>query len=263
MILKFIDKLGKVALSFMTTLGDFVIFLFISLKTMFSTPLKVKQLFIQMESIGVGGFPIVVLTGFGTGLVLALQTYIGFKKFGTEDLIGVVVSMGMARELGPILTGLMVTGRSGSAMSAELGTMRITEQVDALKTLCIDPYQYLIVPRLLASTIILPFLTMFSVVFGILGGYIYCVYQLDINPEDYMSGIRQYLEMADIINGLIKSCVFGLILSWVGTYCGYKTTKGGARAVGISTTQSVVVGSVLILIADYFLSAILFNTGVS
>lgn len=263
MILNFIDFIGKITLRFLTLLGDFVTFLFVALKTMLSTKLKVKQLFIQMENIGVGGFPIVVLTGFGTGLVLALQTYIGFKKFGTEDFIGVIISMSMARELGPVLTGLMVTGRSGSSMAAELGTMRITEQVDALKTLCIDPYQYLIVPRLLASTIILPFLTIFSVGFGILGGYIYCVYQLDINPEDYMSGIRQYLEMSDVINGLIKSCFFGLILAWVGTYCGYKTTKGGARAVGISTTQSVVLGSVLILVADYFLSAILFNTGVS
>ena len=201
MILKFIDFIGKITLRFLTLLGDFATFLFVAIKTMLSTKLKVKQLFIQMENIGVGGFPIVVLTGFGTGLVLALQTYIGFKKFGTEDFI--------------------------------------------------------------ASTIILPFLTIFSVGFGILGGYIYCVYQLDINPEDYMSGIRQYLEMSDVINGLIKSCFFGLILAWVGTYCGYKTTKGGARAVGISTTQSVVLGSVLILIADYFLSAILFNTGVS
>lgn len=257
MLLRFIDYLGSSVINFLTSLGGFVIFLYTIIKTLFTTRLKTKQLLVQMENIGVKSFPIVFLTGFCTGFVLAIQTYVGFHKFGAEDLIGVVVALGMARELGPVLTALMVTGRAGSAMAAEIGTMKITEQIDALKTLCINPYQYLIVPKILASTIVFPFLTIFAVACGIAGGYVYCVYQIEINPEEYLSGIRQYLELSDVINGLIKSAFFGLIMGWVGTYKGYNTS-GGAKGVGISTTGSVVLGSILILIADYFLSMLLF-----
>jgi len=168
----------------------------------------------------------------------------------------------MTRELGPVLTGLMVTGRCGSAMAAELGTMEITEQIDALKTLSINPFQYLIVPRILASTLILPFLAIFSMALGTFGGYLLCVYSLDINPESYMSGIKEFVEFSDITGGLIKSSFFGFILSSISTYNGYYTT-GGARGVGITTTRSVVIGSITILIANYFLSSILFQTGIS
>lgn len=150
----------------------------------------------------------------------------------------------------------MVTGRAGSAIAAELGTMSITEQIDALITLRINPYQYLIVPRVLAGTIALPFLAVFSMLCGIMGGYIICVYVLHLSPEDYMSNIKTYVELADIRGGLIKSAFFGLILSWVGAYKGYHTT-GGARGVGISTTQSVVLASILILVSNYFLTKLL------
>ncbi len=189
-------------------------------------------------------------------MVFALQSYIGFQRVGGEQFIGAVVALGMIRELGPVLTGLMVTGRAGSAIAAEIGTMRITEQIDALTTLRINVFQYLVVPRMIAGTLILPCLSVFSMIFGIIGGYIVCVHVLELSPEDYTSSIRNYVELADIRGGIIKSAVFGLILSWVGCYKGYYT-NGGARGVGISTTQAVVLASIMILMSNYFLTKLL------
>lgn len=209
-----------------------------------------------MEIIGVDSFNIAVLTGTFAGMVFALQSYIGFQRVGGEQFIGAVVALGMIRELGPVLTGLMVTGRACSAIAAEIGTMRITEQIDALKTLRINTFQYLIVPRILAGTIIMPFLTIFAMLCGIVGGYVICVHVLELSAEDYLSNIRTYVELSDIRGGLIKATVFGLLLTWVGCYKGYNT-EGGARGVGISTTQSVVIGSILILAANYFLTKFL------
>ena len=151
----------------------------------------------------------------------------------------------------------MVTGRAGSAIAAEIGTMQISEQVDALKTLCINVNQYLLVPRILAATLILPFLTLFSMLCGIIGGYMIAVYVLMLNGEQYISGIKTFMELSDITGGLIKSSVFGFIMAWVGCYKGYYT-RGGAKGVGIATTESVVLGSIMILIANYFLAAMLF-----
>lgn len=209
-----------------------------------------------MSRIGVDSFSITVLTGTFTGMVFALQSYIGFQRVGGEQFIGAVVALGLVRELGPVLTGLMVTGRACSAIAAELGTMRITEQIDALRTLRIDTYQYLIVPRILAGTLMLPALACFAMIFGIVGGYVVCVHVLQLSPEDYTSSIRTYVEFADIRGGLIKACFFGLILSWVGSYKGYNT-HGGARGVGLSTTQSVVLSSIMILVSNYFLTKML------
>lgn len=257
-----LDFVGMIFLKISTKVGKFVLFLARAIITLFTKRLKTKQLLLQMQRIGVESFTIIFLTGLGTGFVLALQSYIGLNKFGGEEFLGIVVALGMTRELGPVLTGLMVTGRAGSAMAAEIGTMQITEQIDALKTLCIDPYQYLIVPRILAGTIILPFLTILSMLFGIIGGYVYSVKVLGLSPEQYISSIQTYVELKDINGGLIKSSFFGLILSWVGSYMGFYT-HGGARGVGLSTTRSVVTGSIMILIANYFLSSLLFKTGIS
>lgn len=262
MILKFLSWIGRVTLVVLTILGDFSMFIVRVIKTICTTKPKLKQLFMQMEQIGVGSSTIIFLTGSFTGLALALQSYIGFHRVGAEDFIGLVVALGMARELGPVLTALMVTGRSGSAMAAEIGTMQITEQVDALKTLCIDPYQYLIVPRVIAATFMMPFLTIFSMICGVVGGYIFCIHVLELNAENFISIIQERVELSDITGGLIKAACFGFILSWVGTYNGFKTV-GGARGVGKSTTRSVVVGSIIILIANYFLSSMLFQTGIS
>ncbi|MBY0109762.1 MAG: ABC transporter permease [Candidatus Babeliaceae bacterium] len=257
-----VEWLVQETLQLCAVCGDFFFFLISTFRVFFTTRLNFNRLIDQLLRVGVDSSSIIFLTGFSTGLALALQTYIGFHRFGIEEFIGTVVALGMTRELGPVLTGLMVTGRCGSAMAAELGTMEITEQIDALKTLSINPFQYLIVPRIVASTIILPFLAIFSMALGTLGGYLLCVYSLDINPESYMSGIKEFVEFSDIKGGLIKSSFFGFILSSISTYNGYYTT-GGARGVGISTTRSVVIGSITILIANYFLSSILFQTGIS
>jgi phospholipid/cholesterol/gamma-HCH transport system permease protein len=255
-ITQFLDYLGLTFLDICEALGDFALFLLKSIKTIFTTRPKIDKAFFQMNRIGVESFNIAVLTGTFTGMVFALQSYIGFQRVGGEQFIGAVVALGMIRELGPVLTGLMVTGRAGSAIAAEIGTMEITEQVDALKTLRINVFQYLIVPRMVAGTIILPFLTLFAMIFGIIGGYIVCVYILQLSPEDYQASIRNYVEMHDVVGGLIKASVFGFVLATVGCYKGYYT-HGGAQGVGISTTKSVVTSSVLILISNYFLTKLL------
>lgn len=256
MVIRFVNWIGSVALHVCEKTGQFTLFLFKAFRILFTRRLKFKKTFEAMNRIGVESFTIVVLTGSFTGMVFALQSYIGFQRVGGEQFIGAVVALGMIRELGPVLTGLMVTGRAGSAITAEIGTMRITEQIDALKTLRINPFQYLIVPRILASTFILPCLALFSMITGIIGGYVVCVHVLELSPEDYISSIKSYVELADIRGGLIKSCAFGLILSWVGTYKGY-FTRGGARGVGIATTESVVLASIMILISNYFLTKLL------
>lgn len=257
MIVSLVNALGKYTLSFLNNLGSFILFLYQALIIAFSEKVSLSKVIDQMEQIGVGSFAIAILTGTFAGAVLALQTYIGFKRYGGLEFIGPLIALSMTRELGPVITGLMVTGRAGSAIAAELGSMRITEQIDALKTLRINPYRYLVIPRILAATIILPFLTVFSMVCGTIGGYIIAVHVLDLNGQQYLEGIRQYVELWDIASGLIKSSFFGFILSWVGTFKGFYA-QGGARGVGIATTESVVMGSVLLLIANYFLTAALF-----
>ena len=256
MVLQFVEFVGKLVIDLCDHIGMFTLFLVHFLQTLFTTRLKLHKLFTQMFRIGVESFNIVVLTGSFTGMVFALQSYIGFQRVGGEQFIGAVVALGMVRELGPVLTGLMVTGRAGSAIAAEIGTMNITEQIDALKTLRINTFQYLIVPRILGGTLIMPFLTIFSMIFGIIGGYFICTYVLELSPEDYLTSIKTYVELNDVMGGLKKATVFGLILSWVGCYKGYYT-QGGARGVGISTTQSVVMGSIMILISNYFLTKLL------
>ncbi len=252
-----VAAIGAYTINLCSMLGSFILFFGETLRVLVKTRLKVKKVFTQMNSIGVGSLPIVILTGCFAGAVLALQSYIGFKRYGGTELIGPLVAISMAREIGPVITGLMVTGRSGSAIAAEIGTMSISEQIDALRTLCINPFQYLVIPRVLAGILMLPVLTMFASIAGILGGYGVCVHILNLNGQVYIEGIEKYLELQDIVNGLIKSSVFGLLLTWVGSFKGY-TARGGARGVGISTTQSVVMGSILIIIANYFLTAALF-----
>ncbi len=255
---KVIDAVGRRTILACNNVGRFFLFFTMALRTALSTRLKLVKVLMQTEHIGVNSMIIVLLTGSFTGAVLALQSYVGFHRFGAEEFIGPVVALSMTRELGPVLTGLMVTGRAGSAITAEIGMMRITEQIDALRTLGINSFQYLVVPRMIASAFILPFLSLVSMICGISGGYFICVYVLGLNPEHYSNGIREYLELSDITGGLIKSVAFGFILAWVGTYKGYYTS-GGAKGVGIATTKSVVIGSIMILIANYFLTAALFE----
>jgi phospholipid/cholesterol/gamma-HCH transport system permease protein len=250
------NYIGQKTIHLCSMLGYFCLFLGNAVKILFSTPPQLEKIIAQMYQIGVESFNIVALTGSFTGMVFALQSYIGFQRVGGEQFIGAVVALGMVRELGPVLTGLMVTGRAGSAITAEIGSMRISEQIDALSTLQINPIRYLVIPRILAGIIILPCLAVFAMMFGILGGYLVCVHILELSPEDYVQSIRAYAELSDITGGLIKSCVFGLIMTWVGTYKGF-FTNGGARGVGRATTQSVVTSSILILVTNYFLTKLL------
>ncbi len=238
-------------------IGRLGIFLGTTFKILFTKKLQPAKIFCQIERIGIGSLLITIITGACSGAVFALQSYEGFKCFGGEDLIGPIVALCMSRELGPILTGLMVAGRAGSAIAAEIGTMRVTEQIDALTSLQINPYQYLIVPRIIAATLVLPFLTLFAVFFGILGGYIVCTLKLGINGEVFKSGIKEMVCMWDLISGLIKAIFFGIIIATVSSYQGFYT-YGGARGVGTSTTKSVVISSVLIIISNYFLAMLLF-----
>jgi len=255
-VVKFINFVGSTTLTLCNQLGKFTLFFISSIRVLFTTRLKISKLFYQMNRIGVESFSIIVLTGSFAGMVFAMQSYIGFQRVGGEQFIGTVVALGMIRELGPVLTGLMVTGRAGSAITAEIGAMRITEQIDALRTLRINTFQYLVIPRILAGVIILPFLTVFAMICGIIGGYMISTYVLELSPEDYINGIKNFVELEDITGGLTKAAVFGLILTWVGAYKGF-FTHGGARGVGIATTESVVVSSVLILVFNYFLTKIL------
>jgi phospholipid/cholesterol/gamma-HCH transport system permease protein len=223
----------------------------------FLPPYRVRETFSQMEFVGVKSFWVIALTGTFTGMVLALQTYHAFAQFNAESMVGATVALSMARELGPVLSGLMVTARAGSAMAAELGTMRVTEQIDALHTMAVDPVEYLFIPRMWACIIMVPVLTVFFDFLGIVGGYMVGVGYLNIPAGPFVQSIIRYTDYYDMTDGLIKSCFFGLILSFVGCYKGYVATKG-AKGVGLATTQAVVLSSVLILISDYFLTDWLF-----
>ena len=255
-ISKALEVVGHRASSFLAEVGSVLIFLLQTLRWTFSRPFYAKSVLKQMELIGFNSVPVVITTALSTGMVLALQSYTGFKRFGAETLIGTVVSLSMTRELGPVLTGLMVAGRAGAAMAAELGTMRVTEQIDALSTLATNPMKYLVVPRFIASTVMMFFLTILGVMIGITGGYFVGVKVLDTNPVTYIDNSIDFTEVTDIWYGLIKALVFGAVVGLIGCYKGFHT-EGGAEGVGKATTGAVVVSCMLILILDYFLSALL------
>ncbi len=212
----------------------------------------------QCEKVGVQSLPVVLLTAISTGMVLALQSWVGFHRFGAESMVSTVVSLSMVRELGPVLVGLMVAGRVGASFSAELGTMRVSEQIDALWTLSTDPIRYLIIPRVIAATLMMPLLVILADVIGIFGGYLVSVLVLNQNPQVYIEHATQFLELQDLYSGLLKAFVFGGIIGLVscreGFYC-----KGGAQGVGIATTRAVVLSAISILIADYFLTIWIFQ----
>lgn len=252
-----IDRIGRAVLDNIEEMGKIFILFLSVLMWMVRPPLKLRLIFKQMEFVGVKSIFVVVLTGTFTGMVMALQGYYGFRMFNAESLVGSTVALGMTRELGPVLTALMVTARAGSAMAAELGTMRVTEQIDALSVMAVNPVKHLIVPRVIAGVIMLPALTIVSDFMGILGGYFVGVPILNINEGAFVKNITKMVDLNDIYNGLIKAAFFGLILSLIGCYKGFNTT-GGAEGVGKATTEAVVLASISILISDYFLTAIMF-----
>ncbi|MBF0528128.1 MAG: ABC transporter permease [Deltaproteobacteria bacterium] len=252
-----LEAMGRYAVHAVEEMGQIILIFLSALAWSVRPPLRLRAIIKQMEFVGVNSLFVVVLTGAFTGGVFTLQSYYGFRMFGAESMVGPTVALAMTRELGPVLTSLMVAGRAGSAMAAELGTMRVTEQIDALYVMAANPIKFLVVPRLLAGLIMLPLLTVISNFLGVVGGYLVGVKLLGINSGLFIGKTVEFVQLTDIFNGLIKSAIFGVILSLIGCYKGFYT-KGGAEGVGRATTEAVVLSSVMILISDYILTAIMF-----
>lgn len=258
MLVKLIELIGKTIEKPVAGLGRIFLLLFSTLKAIVSPPPDIRIIVRQMLEIGVNSLPVVLITAVFTGMVLALQSFTGFKRFGAEGLVGTVVALSMTRELGPVLAALIVTGRAGASMAAELGTMRVTEQIDALEAMGTNPVKYLVAPRFLSGLIMLPALTVVTDIVGIIGGYMVSVMMLGTNSNTYLRATWDYLKMQDIYSGLLKACFFGAAFTLISCYKGFYT-KGGAEGVGRATTGAVVYSSMTILIGDYFLSALLFR----
>jgi phospholipid/cholesterol/gamma-HCH transport system permease protein len=235
---------------------EFTFLLVDSVRHAFTPPRYVVDTLIQMDIIGFGSLPIVLLTGFFTGGVLALQTYRTLSTFGEVGLLGQVVAISVVRELGPVLTALMVAGRNSSGIASELGSMLVSEQVDAMRALGTDPIRKLVTPRLYATVLTLPVLTILADFCGMIGGYIVSVYTVRLTSVEYWTSAYQTLTFQDVTQGLIKPFFFAVLISLVGCYFGLHT-KGGTEGVGRATTQSVVVASVLILLVDFFITKFL------
>lgn len=252
-----LEWVGRLVLALLEGVGRFFELLWQSLRGLVRPPWDLTAWAHQIVRVGVDSLPVVLVTAFFTGGVLALQTYAGFARFHAEGFVGSVVALSMLRELAPVLTGLMVTGRAGSAMAAELGSMRVTEQIDALVALATDPVQYLFVPRIVAGIIVMPMLVVVADLVGMAGGYVVAVNVLGANPVIYLDNSFQYLELNDLTSGLVKAAVFGGLITLIGCQRGFDT-KGGAEGVGRSTTAAVVLGSLAVLISDFFLTKLLF-----
>lgn len=258
MIKTFLFLIGGKSLAFLQELGGILVMLVQSLVWTFTPPFRFRNLIKQMEFIGVKSIFIVVLTGVFSGMVLALQSFHGLRKFGGESLMGGIVALSLAREMGPVMTSLVVNARAGSAIAAEIGTMRITEQIDALKMMAINPIQYLVVPRIWAGILVVPLLTAINILVGIVGGYLVGVELLNINSGVFIDKMIKMVEISDLVQGMVKSIVFGLILTLIGSYKGYNT-QGGAEGVGRATTEAVVITSVATLIGTYVITSLFFK----
>lgn len=257
MVRNVIEAVAGKFLVVLKELGSVSTFFVQSVFLAFKRPFKFDYIFKQMEFIGVNSLLVIAITGAFTGMVLALQSSYGFRKFGAEGMVGAVVALSMTRELGPVLTSLMVTGRAGSAMAAEIGTMRVTEQIDAISVMSLNPIKYLVTPRVIASFFMLPILTAISNFVGIIGGYLVGVKLLGINEGAFLNKMEKILTLEDIYNGLIKAAVFGVIMSVICCYKGFNT-KGGAEGVGRATTEAVVASCLTILVSDYVLTSLMF-----
>lgn len=250
------ESVGRGTITLVSEIGATVMLAFSFLAWAVRPPYRLRLFLVQCEFIGVGSLFIVLLTGIFTGLVFALQSSFAFAKFNAESLVGATVVISLCRELAPVLTALMVTGRAGSAIATELGTMKVTEQIDALSTMAVSPVQYLVVPRVLAMTLTMPLLTMLFNFVGFIGAYIVSVFQTGINQGTFMGRIHQIVELSDLAGGLFKSAVFGFAIAVIACYRGIHAS-GGSRGVGLAATGTVVTGSVTILILDYMLTSLL------
>lgn len=240
-------------LHFLTATGEYIRFIGAVMVATFRRPPKWALVREQLYSIGVLSLPVVAMTGFSTGLVLAAQSFFQLADKGLASATGLMVGKAMITELGPVLTAFMVTGRVGAAMCAELGSMRVTEQIDALQTMSVNPNAYLVAPRFIAGTIMMPLLTIFSIVMGIFGGYLLAVFFFHMPPTSYFDPMPIYISMFDLVIGITKAIIFGVIIVTISCYRGMVTT-GGAEGVGRSTTNSVVVCYTCILFANFFIT---------
>jgi phospholipid/cholesterol/gamma-HCH transport system permease protein len=245
-----LDTFGTKVFRMVEDLGNIFILLLQCLGWLFRPPSEIRNIVKQMEEVGINSMPVVLVTATFTGMVLALQSWSGFQRFQATSFVGSVVALSITRELGPVFAGLIVSGRVGASIAAELGTMKVTEQIDALVTLATNPVKYLVVPRVVASTLVLPVLV-------ILGGYFVSVYLLGANPYVYTEKTFQYLESWDIYSGLIKAAVFGFLIALISCYNGF-IAEGGAEGVGRATTRAVVASSMAVLVSDYFMTSLMF-----
>jgi phospholipid/cholesterol/gamma-HCH transport system permease protein len=252
-MLEFLSTIGRRVLDLLTVAGSLTLFVGRALSHCVRPPFYFRNVIRQFYLIGYNSLPVVGLTAVFTGAVLALQSYVGFSRFSAPSAIPTVVVVSITRELGPVLASLMVAGRVGAAIAAEIGTMRVTEQIDALETLATNPMKYLVAPRVLAGLLMMPILVAIADVIGIMGGFIVSAFILDFNQSAYLINTINSLHTQDVVSGLVKAAVFGVIIALLGCFNGYNS-KGGAQGVGAATTNAVVYASVLILFSDYFLT---------
>ncbi|HEX9466481.1 MAG TPA: ABC transporter permease [Alphaproteobacteria bacterium] len=256
--MKFFALIGRGFLAFLGAMGRIALFAGRASGHALTPPWYFRTIGEQMLDIGYFSLPVVGLTALFTGMVLALQSYTGFARFSAESAVATVVILSVTRELGPVISGLMVAGRIGASMAAEIGTMRVTEQIDALVTLSTNPFKYLVAPRLIAGLTMLPLLVLVADVIGVFGGYLVGVYKLGFNPAAYLKRTFDYLEFMDVFSGVVKATVFGFLISLMGCYHGYHS-EGGAQGVGRATTNAVVSASILILIFNYAITELFFG----
>ncbi len=256
--LDFAAFLGRAVLALLRAAGEVSLFALEALSHLLRPPFFWRQFWRHFIEVAYFSLPVVALTALFTGMVLALQSYVGFARFNAESAIASVVVLSVTRELGPVLAGLMVAGRIGAAMAAEIGTMRVTDQVDALTTLSTDPMKYLVAPRLVAATLAMPLLVVVADVLGVAGGFLIGTLKLGFVAETYIVNSWAVLEAMDVISGLVKAAVFGFVIALMGCWCGY-ASRGGAQGVGQATTRAVVSASILILALDYVLTAAFFS----
>ncbi|TNE57462.1 MAG: ABC transporter permease [Alphaproteobacteria bacterium] len=256
--LNFLAGVGRVFLAFLAQTGRLSRFAWGAVSHIFLPPYYGRILIEQLLRIGYFSLPVVGLTAIFTGGALALQIYLGGERFNAESVVPDIVALAITRELGPVLAGLMVAGRVGAAIAAEIGTMRVTEQIDALSTLSTHPMKYLVAPRILAAVITLPLLVLIGDIIGIMGGYLVGVQSLGFNGAAYINNTVDFVTVDDVTSGLWKAAVFGFIVALMGCYNGYHS-RGGAQGVGAATTNAVVSASILILASNYVLTSLLFS----
>lgn len=250
--------IGHQALDFFQKIGVLSIFITKTISGFVRRPFYFGLVLRQIVFIGYFSLPVVAMTAIFSGAVLALQSYTGFSRFSAENSIATVVVLSITRELGPVLAGLMVAGRVGASIAAEIGTMKVTEQIDALFTLSTDPIKYLVVPRVMASVITMPCLVLIGDIIGVMGGYLVSIHKLGFNSTNYVKSTVEYLETIDVVSGLVKAAVFGFIIAIMSCYHGYYSDKG-AKGVGAATTDAVVSSSILILLSNYLITELFFS----